>query len=163
MFSTWNPVAHVILLQAAFAFYYLIWPALKKGLAWVSRQLPKHWFQSEEDDDLQARARGPYRGNWRDAQYQRAHGFKREQQRTYQHRKADAGRTANPLKSQHLSVLGLHEPVDLIEVKSAYRRLAKTYHPDRFAAAKYSDAARASAAEKMRDVNAAYDWLRANA
>jgi hypothetical protein len=162
MFGMWTPVAHVLILQFALAFIYLIWPVLKKMMIIVSRLLPDSWFKSDRHEKIYTRSGQPYRGNWRQAQYQRADDFRRSDWREQRRAQANTQSTPPPLKAQYLRVLGLREPVHMIDVKSAYRRLAKTYHPDRFAAAKYSQAAREAAAEKMREVNAAYDWLCAN-
>lgn len=161
MFGPWTPVAHVIILQ--FAFVYLIWPVLKKMMVVVSRRLPDRWFESENDERVYTRSGQPYRGNWRQAQYQRADHSRSSNWHQKNRAQADSKYATPPLKAQHLGVLGLREPVHMIDIKSAYRRLAKTYHPDRFAAAKYSQAARQAAKDKMREINAAYDWLCANA
>jgi|GEM_PF-6034729 len=162
MFGIWTPVAHVLILQFALAFVYLIWPVLKKLTVIVSRLLPDSWFESEFDEKIYTRSGQPYRGNWRQAQYQRADNSGRSDGHQQRRAKAEPQSRTPPLKAQHLRVLGLREPVHMIDIKSAYRRLAKTYHPDRFAASKYSQSAREAAAEKMREVNAAYDWLCAN-
>lgn len=162
MFGTWNPIAHVVILQLIVAFIYLVWPALRNGLIAMSKWMPESWFQVEDDDAVFTRARGTFRGKWRDAAYQRAGQSEHTDWREQTRARATARDTSDPLKAQHLRVLGLSEPVHLIDIKSAYRRLAKTYHPDRYAADNYSDTARDAASEKMREVNAAYDWLCAN-
>jgi len=59
-------------------------------------------------------------------------------------------------------MLGLREPAHLIDIKTAYRSMARTYHPDRFASKDHSDAQRTAAALKMQQINEAYDWLCAN-
>lgn len=60
-------------------------------------------------------------------------------------------------------MLGLTEPVHLLDVKTAYRELAKAYHPDKFASDRHDEKTRSAAAARMREINAAYDWLRTNA
>ena len=50
-------------------------------------------------------------------------------------------------------VLGLEPGASDDEVKAAYRRLAKKYHPDRNPGNK-------AAAEKMNEINAAYDAIK---
>lgn len=53
-------------------------------------------------------------------------------------------------------VLGVSRDATEEEIKSAYRKLARRYHPDRFA----SDPEGASAAEeKMKEINEAYDAI----
>lgn len=60
---------------------------------------------------------------------------------------------------QSLSALGLNEGVTFDEVKTAYRNLAKKWHPDRYAR-KPRELAKAEA--RMRRINAAYEWLEEN-
>jgi hypothetical protein len=55
-------------------------------------------------------------------------------------------------------VLGIRPDATDTEVKNAYRRLARKYHPDNYA----SDPAKAEEAEeKMKEINAAYDEIQA--
>jgi hypothetical protein len=49
----------------------------------------------------------------------------------------------------HLEVLGLDETADIEQVKSAYRKLAKEYHPD----------LNKNGIEKFREIKASYEWL----
>jgi preprotein translocase subunit Sec63 len=49
----------------------------------------------------------------------------------------------------HLEVLGLDEYASMDDVKSAYRRLAKEYHPD----------LNKNGVEKFREVKFSYEWL----
>ncbi len=53
-------------------------------------------------------------------------------------------------------ILGVNENASEEEIKSAYRKLVKKYHPDRFA---NDPAQQAAAAEKLKSVNAAYDMI----
>ena len=53
-------------------------------------------------------------------------------------------------------VLGVSENATDEEIKAAYRRLVKKYHPDRFA---NDPEKQAAAREKLKQVNAAYDMI----
>ncbi|MBR6513276.1 MAG: DnaJ domain-containing protein [Clostridia bacterium] len=53
-------------------------------------------------------------------------------------------------------VLGVSRDATDDEIKSAYRRLARKYHPDRFT---NDDQARKNAEEKMKEINEAYDTV----
>ncbi len=52
-------------------------------------------------------------------------------------------------------VLGIERSATDDEVKQAYRKLAKKYHPDRYQNSPLAE----SASEKMKEVNAAYDQI----
>ncbi len=58
------------------------------------------------------------------------------------------------------AALGVLPDADPARIKSAYRKLAKEYHPDTLAGKGMSDDFRKFAAEKMRTVNNAYDAIR---
>ena len=74
----------------------------------------------------------------------------------------DSRRTAvvagSPDRIECLGVLGLDPGASSDDVATAYRRLAKTHHPDRWAAA--DPAVQQDHAEQMMRVNAAYHALR---
>ena len=53
-------------------------------------------------------------------------------------------------------VLGVSQNATDEEIKAAYRRLVKKYHPDRFA---NDPEKQAAASEKLKQVNAAYDMI----
>ena len=57
-------------------------------------------------------------------------------------------------------LLGLQAGAPLDEVRSAYRRLAKEYHPDVIASRGLSGEFEDFAKEKMRAVNDAYDQIK---
>jgi tetratricopeptide (TPR) repeat protein len=59
----------------------------------------------------------------------------------------------------HYETLGLQPGASLDDVKQAYRRLAKTWHPDRFTE---SPALKQQAEEKIKAINHAYRFLRDN-
>ncbi len=53
-------------------------------------------------------------------------------------------------------ILGVSRDVSDEDLKSAYRKLARKYHPDNFAT---DETARAMAEEKMKEINEAYDAI----
>ncbi|MEO1188005.1 MAG: J domain-containing protein [Pseudomonadota bacterium] len=163
MFWTWNSVIHVIALQVALAFYFLIWPLLRHGLVWVAPKLGRLFSSEDWEDTSGSTKRKPYRGKWRDTEYQRAEPSDTSEWRKQRQRRASAAHPLAAQKVKHLRVLGLKEPAHLMDIKTAYRQLAKEYHPDRFASGQHDNTARMAAAARMRELNAAYDWLRSNA
>ena len=58
------------------------------------------------------------------------------------------------------TILGVHRDVRTTEVKNAYRRLAKEYHPDVVANKGMGEDFQKFAAEKMRAINSAYDAIK---
>ena len=153
MFWNLDGLFPILLAQAAVAFYYLGIPVLKavfRRLNWRRPIFAEETTQSTRFDRATERL---YRGKFREAEHRSA----------YAKSKPHRPKPANPVRDQHLQVLGLRDPAHLIDIKNAYRRLAKDYHPDRYASASNTKAQRDRAAAKMREVNLAYDWLCANA
>ena len=60
--------------------------------------------------------------------------------------------------SPALGVLGLRAGASPAQIAAAYRRLARTYHPDKVA--HLAPEAREFAEERMKEINAAYSELR---
>ena len=162
MFWTWNAVTHVILLQVALAFYVLIWPLLKSFAACAAREFARRYPSDTAAETASAGAKRPHRGKWRDTQYQRGERANKAERQEYRHRRTQAASGTIALKSKHHRELGLSEPVPHLHIKKAYRQMARDFHPDKFVSEQYSDDKRAAAARQMREVNAAYDWLRSN-
>ena len=153
-----STVIPILLAQIALAVYYLALPVLRKVVdqairlsSWTILAFTKTPLEASE----QFTKTSAYRGKWRDAAYTRSEADTRAEPTI-------PTRPRNPLRAQHLSVLGLRDPAHLMEVKHAYRTMAKTFHPDRYASPAHSSDERREAAERMREVNQAYDWLCAN-
>lgn len=66
---------------------------------------------------------------------------------------------ANELKKSY-EVLGVDMNATNEEVKNAYRKLVKKYHPDRYA--QESAEAQAQAEEKFKEIQTAYDYIKAS-
>lgn len=61
--------------------------------------------------------------------------------------------------NHHCGVLEIQPGASLAEIEKAYRLLVKVWHPDRFGK---DSSLRDAAAEKLRAINAAYEFLKAN-
>ena len=66
------------------------------------------------------------------------------------------------LIKKYTQVLGVSENASLAEVKKAYRKLVKEYHPDKLAASGMPDDYIAFANQKIREINEAYEYLEKN-
>ena len=69
---------------------------------------------------------------------------------------APSASTMTMMRARH--ILGLSEGANLDDIRSAFRRLAKVRHPDRFA--KLGPSAVAAAAESFKQLDAAYTMLK---
>jgi len=87
-------------------------------------------------------------------QYRSSYSDKSGQQ-NYRHRATE------PLNEteKHLAVLGLKKGASRKQIKSAYRKMAKKYHPDLLKSKNLNEAQMADAAKTMLEINAAYEWL----
>ncbi len=72
----------------------------------------------------------------------------------------DAYGSSEDLKSKYKKVLGVSENADFNEIKKAYRRLVKEYHPDKAAAKGMPEGYEKLMHEKIVEVNEAYDYLK---
>lgn len=61
------------------------------------------------------------------------------------------------MAKNYYDILGIKKTATADEIKSAYRKLAKKYHPDMFTNA--SDAEKKEAEVKFKEVNHAYEVL----
>ena len=69
---------------------------------------------------------------------------------------------ADPLRVKQLRILGLNIGANAKEVRKQYLKMAKAFHPDRLSASDNSPDETKMAEDKMKDINAAYNWLKSN-
>ena len=66
-------------------------------------------------------------------------------------------------KDKMFKILGLvDQTLSAAEIKSAYRKLARKYHPDALASQNLSESDMDQAMKRMQDINLAYEWLEDN-
>ena len=63
------------------------------------------------------------------------------------------------LVKKYSEVLGVSPDASLSEIKKAYRKLVKEYHPDKLASGSVPEDYIAFANQKIRDINEAYEYL----
>lgn len=85
----------------------------------------------------------------------RAENEKNEQKKTSENRFKSVAKTR---KMEALQLLEITEGADEQEIKSAYRRMAKKYHPDTLPA-NVSEEEKEEAAARFRSIHEAYDFL----
>ncbi|MBU62682.1 MAG: hypothetical protein CMI26_09285 [Opitutae bacterium] len=66
--------------------------------------------------------------------------------------------SSNPQEDNFARVLGLADPYDMDDVKSAYRSLIAQYHPDKVS--RMGDEIREVAERKAKEINESYDFFR---
>jgi DnaJ like chaperone protein len=78
----------------------------------------------------------------------------------YGYRGGPGGGSASPAVSEerYYAVLGLQSGADFTVIKKAYRKLSMQYHPDKVA--HLGDEFKGVAEEKMKEINAAYDYFK---
>lgn len=67
-------------------------------------------------------------------------------------------KSSDPQEDNFASVLGLVDPYDMDDVKSAYRTLIAQYHPDKVS--RMGDEIREVAERKAKEINESYDFFR---
>ena len=70
----------------------------------------------------------------------------------------EAEKPSDPQEDNFASVLGLVDPYDMDDVKSAYRTLIAQYHPDKVS--RMGDEIREVAERKAKEINESYDFFR---
>jgi len=81
----------------------------------------------------------------------------RQKQSQHQKSSANTRRTNTKTKSDPYEVLGIKRGAPKAEIKSAYRKLAAKYHPDK--AANATDEIKKLAEEKFKEINNAYNAI----
>lgn len=64
------------------------------------------------------------------------------------------------LIKKYSEVLGVSEDASMSEIKKAYRKLAKEYHPDKYAAESMPEQYMEFANQKIAEINEAYEYLK---
>ena len=67
--------------------------------------------------------------------------------------------TSEDLLKKYSEVLGVSPDASLAEIKKAYRKLVKEYHPDKLASGSIPEEYIAFANQKIREINEAYEYL----
>lgn len=87
-------------------------------------------------------------------QYEQSYG------QSYQNQGFGAGYTTQEdLVKKYSEVLGVSEEASMAEIKRAYRKLVKEYHPDKLASGSVPPEYIEFANKKIRDINEAYEYL----
>ncbi len=76
----------------------------------------------------------------------------------YRYKQQHGTATGQDMAGQHYATLGLEKGASAEEIKIAYRKLSMQYHPDKVI--HLGEEFRAIAEEKMKEINAAYDFLK---
>lgn len=89
-------------------------------------------------------------------------GGGRSYEESYNYYGAGAAAPREDLMKKYKEVLGVGEDATLAEVKKAYRKLVKEYHPDKLAASGMPEDYVEFANQKIREINEAYEYLEKN-
>ena len=76
----------------------------------------------------------------------------------YRYRNQQGAAASRDLAGQHSATLGLEKGASMEDIKKAYRKLSMQYHPDKVG--HLGDEFKAVAEEKMKEINAAYDYFK---
>jgi DnaJ like chaperone protein len=76
----------------------------------------------------------------------------------YKYRNEHSAATSRDIEGKHYATLGLAKGATADEIKKSYRKLSMQYHPDKVS--HLGDEFKSIAEEKMKEINAAYDFLK---
>ncbi|MDG1826005.1 MAG: J domain-containing protein [Henriciella sp.] len=151
--------AFVQVICLAFVILYPLW----RGIKFISdRELLSQFFMPDEkplnvDSHEERRERFKAAFEARQRQYEKTVHSRTDERARQKAANPEAAASAEA-RSMKLSVLGLKQSASRGQIRSAYRKLAKKYHPDVHSA----QDAKEQATQKMLKINEAYDWLSAN-
>lgn len=92
--------------------------------------------------------------------HQRASGNYQRQQSRQREQARQARAYPSSEREKHLATLGLSNGAKAAEIKSAYRALARKYHPDKLASQNLPETEMARAEAMMVKINQAYEYLK---
>jgi len=81
------------------------------------------------------------------------------QERKQYSRSFDPKPGTKPIRSTYLATLGLSAQASDLDIKKAYKNMARQHHPDLITALGGTDEQVRNAEERMKQINAAYEWL----
>ncbi len=163
----WSTMGHIFVAQGIFLFIYIIWPLIRPWMKKLAAWIQKKYGEDAHEDSRDSSDKTTFKGKWR-AYEEQAYSYHQKTRARERQKFSGASKPksppARPLtpRAKYLKTLGLSAEASKSAIRSAYRSMAKRYHPDKYAASHHSDAKRAEASAKMRAVNEAYDWLQEN-
>ena len=88
-------------------------------------------------------------------------GFQGEYQRAYQGQNQGNGFVnQEALVDKYSKILGVDKSADMTEIKKAYRKLAKEYHPDKMAQDGMPEEYTTFANQRISEINEAYEFMK---
>lgn len=87
-------------------------------------------------------------------------GYQYQYQNGYSQGYGQTGPSQSALVKKYSEVLGVDEQASMADIKKAYRKLAKEYHPDKFASESMPEQYVAFANQKIAEINEAYEYLK---
>ena len=114
---------------------------------------------SSKKSSDEAQWRAEQERQWREKQSREPKEKQRNNQRQSEdkYRQRSASSNVNN-REQALTILGLSNLVSKVDIKSAYRKLAMRYHPDKLE--NFGEEFKSLAESKMKEINMAYDFLK---